>query len=197
MLATLAQLKIRLGIATDVTTNDAELTEILTAAGKEFETYCGREFEITNRVDFFSGSGNTFLKLKSWPVVSVAEIKIATDYNFDSAAALVNNTDYRLLNSGQCGNVYRYEGWPYTPDSIRVTYLAGFVPAGGTVGVGETAVPPELAQAAIDYAALIWKRKDTVATKSENFEGGATVFEPVKLSDKTMAILDKYKLWRL
>ncbi len=198
MLATLQQLKTRLGKAADETVNDTELTELLTAAGKEFEVYCQRELELANRVDYFTGLG-TRLKLKSWPVVSVSEIKIAADYDFDGADALIANTDYRLVELGKSGIVYRIGGswWPQTPDSIKISYRAGFVPAGTTPGTGETAVPAELAQAAIDYAALAWKRRDTRATKSENFEGGSTTFERVELDAKTKAILDKYKLWTL
>lgn len=193
MLATLQQLKIRIGIELTDTGHDTELTEILTAAGAEFEDYCRREFELKERTEFPYSSGGPYLKLKCWPVVSISSLKVATTYDFDSAREMVADTDYRLTQNGFGGNLFASFGWSNVPDAIRVVYLAGYVAAGDAPQAGQTAVPPDLTEAAIEYASLIWKRKDTIATKSENYDGATTVYQPVGIDKKTAAVLNRYK----
>jgi hypothetical protein len=198
MLATLAQLKTRLGIASSDTDNDTELTEILTAIGIEFETYCKRPFELAERTEYpVLHNGSCWIKLMCWPVVTLTSVKIAYDYDFDSADALTADTEYRLIDGGSTGHIYRASGWPATPGSVQVVYTGGYVAAGDTPGEGEEAVPADLREAALTQAALTWKRRDSVAVQSVDMEGATTRYQPVGLTAATRQTLEHYKRYSI
>jgi hypothetical protein len=174
-ICTLADVKDRLGIASTDTGKDLVIGRIISGIGSLFDTFTGRSL-IVNAADvteYYKGLSSQLI-VKRYPIVSITSIKEALDYDFDAATALVANTDYRLTNGGAGGILHRmYTYWPDVPDAVQIIYQGGYCSAGQTPGSGETAMPNDLREAAIEQASFILKRKDDIGLTSVGFEGGS------------------------
>jgi len=195
-LATLTDLKDRLGIASTNTDHDQTLGRIITGITTIFESHCRRPLIITaaDVTEYTSGLG-TRLQLNRYPVASITSVKIAIDYNFDDVTALVADTEYRLTNSGANGILYRRGlEWPLVDDSIQVIYRGGYCPAGQSAGEGETVLPADLREAAIEQSCFIFKRKDDIGLSAVSFDGGSiNKSSPMKLLPQVESILANYR----
>ena len=193
-ICTLADVKDRLGI-TD-TDYDVLINRLIVGAESIFDAYINRPL-IVNAADvteYFTTLG-PYLQLNRYPLVTITSIKEALDYDFDSASALTANTDYRTLNNGIKGvlkKVYAY--WFSTDDCIQVIYRGGFTAAGQTPGDGETALPADIREAAIEQVSFIYKRRDDIGLAGVSAEGGSlSKFAPMDLLPMVKKILDRYK----
>lgn len=194
-IATLAALKARLGLTG--ADHDAVLTAILAGLKDRFETEADRPLIVTPAAvtEYFTGQGE-FLQLRRYPVVSITSIKIAYDYDFDSATALVANTDYRLVNDGKKGVLWRmYSDWPASPpDCIQAIWRGGYAAAGVTPGTGETALPADLQEAAIQQASYWWQQRDKVGLASVGYQGGSvSTYAQAELLRDVRAVLERYR----
>ena len=194
-LATLTDVKDRLGIAAADTDNDQTIGRIITSITSVFESHIARPLIITaaNVTEYFGGYG-TRLQLNYYPTASIASVKIAIDYNYDDATALVADTEYRLLASGRTGILYRRGlTWPMIDDSIQVIYRGGYCPAGQVPGTGETALPNDLREAAIEQSCFIFKRKDDIGLSAVSYAGGSIAkSSPMQLLPMVQDILARY-----
>ncbi len=194
-IATLADVKTRLGTDDD-TDYDIMINRILVGIESVFNAAVHRTL-IVNAADvteYYTGTCNR-LGLNRYPVVSITSIKEAIDYDFDSADSLTVNTDYRIVNSGENGIIYRaYASWKEREDAIQVIYRGGYCPAGQVPGSGEFAMPADLREAAIEQASFIFKRRDDIGLASTGFDGGSiNKFSAMKLLPMVETILKKYK----
>lgn len=124
-LATLAQLKTHLGIATSEVKYDAKLNLFLNAASDWVETYCERRFAQQSHVELISGNRTNFFVTDQWPIISIAELRISSMRDWLSATSLVPVTDYGISSDG-IGVTY-YPGYlPQGYDNMRITYIAGY-----------------------------------------------------------------------
>lgn len=195
-ICTVFDIKDRLGISADTTEYDKLLTRLVNGIESIFNSHCDRQFLLTDTdvTEYYTGCGRQLL-LKRYPIVAVTSIKQAADYDFASATALTEDTDYRQINAGKNGIIYlAYTNWLGTPDSIQVIYRGGYRAAGKTVGSGETAVPNDLREAAILQATFVFKRKDDIGLASTGFQGGSiSKFSAIKLLPMVEQILKKYR----
>jgi len=192
---TLEDVKSRLGISS--TDHDTVIARIIAGTGKIFDSYCQRTLLLTaaDVTEFYTGAG-LYLHLRRSPIISITSIKEAIDYDFDSADELVENDDYRIMNGGVNGILCRiYACWPSTPDATQVIYRGGFAAADAVLGEGETALPDDIREAAIEQACLFFKRKDDLGLSSVSFEGGSIQkFNNMELFPFVRDTLDLYKL---
>lgn len=192
---TLDDVKGRLGIS--LTDHDTVITRIIAGTGKIFDSYCQRPLLLTAAevIEDYTGAG-CYLQLRRYPIISITSIKEAIDYDFDAADELVEDDDYRIMNGGVNGILCRiYACWPSTPDAIRVIYRGGFAAADAVLGEGETALPDDIREAAIEQACLFFKRKDDLGLSSVSFEGGSIQkFNNLDLLPFVRDTLDRYKL---
>jgi hypothetical protein len=193
-ICTLADVKDRIGLT--VTDYDGVINRILSGIEYIFNESTQRTL-ILNSVDvteYYTGGG-PYLQLTRYPVKSITSIKEAVDYDFDNAVALVADTDYRLVAAGKKGLIYRpYTSWLELPDVTQVIYKGGFVAAGQTAGSGETAMPADLREAAIEQAAYFYKHKDDIGLSSASFKGESfNKFADINLLPMVEAILKNYK----
>lgn len=176
MLCTLDDIKSRLSLTTTDAARDAMLTTIIASVTSMLESFCGRKFIVPAAAvtEYYTGAG-PWLQLLYYPIVAITSIKEALDYDYALATALVADTDYRLVNAGRKGCLYRCWGdWPdCPPDSIQVIYRGGYTAAGATPGSGETAVPADLKEAALLQACLLYKRRDDIGLSGGSFTGGS------------------------
>jgi len=193
-ICTLADCKTRRGLST--TDNDTLLERIIAGVQSAFENYCRRPLLLTAAAvtEYYTGSG-PYLQLNRYPIAAITSIKEAADFDFTAATALVADSDYRLIRSGKSGVLYSTLGsWDPNPDAIQVVYRGGFVAAGGTVGTGETALPADLREAAIEQAVFLFQRKDDMGLVSVNYQGGAINKQvDMNLLPQVKLILDNYR----
>jgi len=152
------------------------ITTIIASVTAIFESFCSRKFILPAAAvtEYYSGVG-PWLQVRYYPIVSITSIKEAYNYDYDLATALIEDTDYRLVNGGRKGCLFRCWGdWPDSPpDSIQIIYRGGYTAAGTLPGPGETAVPDDLKEAAILQACLLYKRRDDLGLSGGSFPGGS------------------------
>jgi len=190
----LADVKERLGL--DNTDNDDLLTRVILGLENIFDGECHRPLIMTDSdvTEYFSAMGS-YLQLNRYPVISITSLKQALDYDFDSAEALEENVDYRLMNNGVNGIIRRINlQWFEVPDSIQVLSRGGFCAAGVSPAEGEIALPAKIREAAIEQATFIYKRKDDIGLSGVGFQGGSiSKFSAIELLPMVKNILSDYK----
>ena len=196
-LATLADVRDRLGLAAGNTAYDDLLHRILSGLTAIFESHCHRPLlaPAAAVTEYYAGRG-PYLRLQRYPLIAITSITEALDFVWASGTALVADTDYRILNGGANGILYRMNShWLDQVDATRIIYRGGYCSAGATPGTGETALPADLREAAIEQASFLYKRRDDIGLSGQSFEGGSiSHFSALKLLPLVEAILDKYRL---
>ena len=192
-ICTLPDVRDRLGVSD--TDYDTMIGRIISGLDSVFEAYTQRSL-LLNAVDvtdYYTGCG-PYLQLKRYPVVSVTSVKVAYDYDYAAAVAMTANSDYRLIDGGRKGIIYRiHSAWPENQDIIQVVYRGGYCSAGQTPAAGEYAMPADLREAAILQATFLFKRKDDIGLAGVSAEGGSiSKFSPMDLLPMVKKILDNY-----
>lgn len=198
-ICTLADVKDRLGESG--AEHDTLLNRLIASLESMFDGHIAPRRLIVPSADvteYHSGRG-PFLQLNRYPIVSITSIREALDYDFTAADALVADTDYRIVNDGRNGICLRiWADWDNTPDSIQVIYKGGYCAAGVTAGAGETALPDELREAAIEQATFFFKRRDDLGLSSVSCQGGAIQkFSAMDLLPIVKNTLDRYVMINL
>lgn len=193
-ICTLADVKDRLGISD--TESDAAINRIISSLEAIFDGRTKRKL-LVNAADvteYYAGLG-TLLQLARYPLVSITSVKIAYDYDFDSADALTADSGYRKITGGKNGILYRINlNWPEKHDAIQVIYRGGYCSAAQSPGAGEIALPADLREAAIEQASFIFKRKDDIGLSGIGFEGGSiNKFSAIDLLPMVKKVLDTYR----
>jgi hypothetical protein len=172
MLCLIADIKTRLGLTG--TEHDTLLAALVAAFSRRADVFTARVLQDTgaNVTEYHQG-GCQYLQLERYPVVSITTIKESWDFDWTAATALVADTDYRLLAGGRTGLLLRlYADWIDQPDGIQVVYRGGFAEPDAVLTAGQTALPPDLREAAIEQCSLIFKRRDDIGLSGITFEGG-------------------------
>jgi len=191
-ICTLADVKDRLGKFD--TESDSILNRIILGIEAIFDAATGRRLILngTDETTCFTGDCRRII-VPRYPVVSITSIKESVTYDFGNADALVADESYRLIAAR--GVLYRIGTyWLAIEDGIQVIYKGGYVAAGQTPGSGETAMPADLREAAIEQATFIFKRKDDIGLIGAGFDGGSiNKFSVMKLLPMVQTVLDKYR----
>lgn len=190
-ICTLADIKDRLGIAKS--DNDAVIKRIIINIESVFDSFTGRNLiqPASDIIEYYTG-GSAYITLKRYPIISITTVKEAVDYDYVNADALIADCDYRLI--AQRGCLYRiYDKWSELPDCVQVVYRGGYVPAGQTIGTGETQLPDDIREAAIEQGSFIFKRRDDIGLSGVGFSGGSyNIFSAMDLLPQVKNILNKY-----
>ncbi|HOQ06044.1 MAG TPA: hypothetical protein PKY88_12620 [Anaerohalosphaeraceae bacterium] len=197
MLCTLEQIRQRLGVTSLSAEESAVLTGLIGSVTAMAEQYCHRGLVLPEEpvTEVYTG-GTPYLRLRAFPIAGLQSIRIAADWDFDSAEPLVSS-EYRLLQSGRSGIVYRVDlPWPAEPpDSIQVVYRGGYVPAGSEpASSAEVPMPADLQESAVEQVSFLFKRKDDIGLSGVSFQGGSfSKFENIDLLPQVKRIWDAYK----
>lgn len=193
-ICTLADIKTRLAITS--TDYDIMIRAIVNGIERLFCNYCGREFivPVSDITEYYSGQGAR-LQLRRYPLVSITSIKQSSFYDFDNADSLVADTDYRILNNGKEGILYRVNRqWLGLDDSIQIVYRAGYQAAGAQPATGFEPMPADLREAAIQQCCLVFKRRDDIGLSGVSFDGGSmNKFTSLDLLPLVKQTLEQYK----
>jgi len=193
-MCTVEDVKTRLGLSD--TDYDDIITQIVGGVDSIFDqrTYRTLIAPVAAVTEYYSGLGY-YLQLNRYPVISIASITESYDYDFDNSTPLTVNQDYRQMNSGKNGILYkRLGGWLDAPDCIQVEYRGGFCAAGVAPGAGEHALPDDLREAAIQQTSLIFKRRDDIGLTSHGFDGGSVdILQSISLLAEVKETLKHYR----
>jgi len=196
MLCLRQDIKDRLGIASTDTDHDDVIDQILAGFSARADQVTGRHLSRTSAAvtEYHTGRCD-YLQLKRYPVESITSVKEAWDYDFTNATALTADTDYRLLGGGDKGLLVRlYGDWCGQPDGVQVVYTGGYAEPDAELGSGQTALPADLREAAIQQCSFIFKRRDDIGLEGVSFDGGSfSKFSALKLLPEVAAVLETYK----
>ena len=191
-LATLASLKLRLGIDTFETDFDAQLTNFLKLVTGRFEAECNRTFARAAGAYYEFSADQNFLVPELFPIESVSAFELKD--NEDDGWVAQTGVSYRI---GAQKNIVHLFGPLGTSDQGgRITYTGGYVLPDATAGTGQTALPSEIEQAAIEQAAFYWQNRDRLGLTAVSGEGGSVQqFGKLDLLPTVIPVLANYERW--
>lgn len=129
MPVTIEQLRVRIGLADNDATRDAEITEAMTAAFALMENYCDRKFDYAADKETETHFDGVTVSLRRYPIDHVISVKdyLLNDvarYHVDEKRGLVMFDDYRVTRH----KLYiEYEGG-YKPDEFPEDLIQAFYP---------------------------------------------------------------------
>lgn len=185
-ISNVTRLKILLRIPEATTTYDDLLAQVLDGVEAVVESYCGRQFASSSRVEYYGGESTSRLFLRQYPVTSVTSVRLdlsgnfgQTSGSFAASTALTAGVDYALeldAPTGSSVGVLRRLGgpggaWRTWPDAVYPDGPVGTLTEGragpvwpavpGSVKVayvaGYTTIPGDLALAVDQIAARVYR----------------------------------------
>jgi hypothetical protein len=185
----LSTIKDRLSLT--VTTYDTLLTNAIKAVSDRFDQLTNRTLSRTVDATQEFAANDTEIILACYPVETISKFELksnetegwveqtAVDYLIRNSCVVSLNT--RLGTGSQQG---------------RLTYTGGYVLPGATPGAGQTALPNDLEQAAVEQVAYWYRNKDLLGL-IRNWPSGGTyqVFRNAELLPTVEATLKTYERW--
>ncbi|WP_438445902.1 phage head-tail connector protein [Gorillibacterium sp. sgz5001074] len=145
MLTTLEQVKRQLQIPLEDTGEDGALSLLLASASRAIESYCGRSFKRQDYTQTASGGGR-YLALRNYPVHEIREV-------LGPSGPI---TDYKMLDKGTNGILFRNSGWPGGAHEVTIEYSAGYILPGDGTPEDPTDLPPDLEYACLLFTKLLY-----------------------------------------
>jgi len=190
MYGDVAMIRTRSGITPEdlALADEAALTALIdhlaVQASDSVDLYCGRDFGLhEDVVERYDGSGRRRLRLKGWPIVSVASVEVG-------GVSLTEDLEYEV-DAGP-GILERVDGavWPPGRRNVSVTYSYGYAtPPGAIVSVVE-----DLVVGALTHAA---RNRATKGASSMSMDGYSVAYSELSrlmvLAPEQMQTLDRYR----
>jgi hypothetical protein len=194
MLTQLDALKSRLAL-TD-TQYDTLLTNTLTALGERFDRECGRVLARTVDATEEFDAADTEITTACYPIESVSKFELKTN----EEAGWIEQPGVEFLVRRNCVISLAFplcsqlSSIISQPALARVTYTGGYVLPGAAPGAGQTALPGDLEQAAVEQAAYWFQNRDHLGVIREWPKGGVyEQFVDLDLLPGVRAVLAKHK----
>lgn len=193
-LTSLARLKNRLQITESA--QDAVLERLINSATGYIERYCNRRFlrgTYTNEVHSVNARGQDSVALEQIPVISIssAQYRAGTPGTPNWTSFITDQ--YEIRGNGKSGLVQIYGGVPYGTNSVRFTYVAGYlIDFTKVTDITFHTLPDDLADVCERIATKLWKRRDAEGKLQEALEGSSVSWGEI-LTAEEKEILDTYK----
>src|SRR6266853_619593 len=194
MLTQLSTVKSRLALT--VTDYDDLLTNAIRAVSARFDKETNRTLARTTTTTHEFEATDTEILPPSYPVESVTKFELKSN----EADGWSEQTGVQYLIRRQC--VISLSSPLRTPNSAlctaRIQYAAGYVLPGTTPSAGQTALPDDLEQAAVEQVAYWFRNRDTTGLVRSWPHGGT--YEAFLQSDlllEVRSVLKKYERWSL
>ena len=194
MITQLSTVKARLGIDDVELKYDALLTNAIEAVGARFDKECNRTLARTvNATEEFSGCGCEIVPV-CYPVESVSKFELKTS----ETGGWVEQPGVEFLNRRGCVVSLEAPLSGLALSTGRITYTGGYVLPGTTAGAGQTALPEDLEQAAVEQVAAWFLTRDKVGLVRHWPKGG--VYEEFAQTDLLItvrAVVERYRRWAI
>ena len=189
MLAQLSTLKARLAIT--VSDYDTILTNALTAISVRFDNECNRTFTRTTSALHEFDSTDLEISVPCYPIETVTKFELKEN----ETDGWIEQTDVEFLIRRSCiiSLHFPLSTLNSQPSTCRLTYTGGYVLPGTTPDPGQTALPSDIEQAAIEQAAAWFQNRDKLGL-IRNWPSGGTyqVFSQLDLLPNVAAVLRRY-----
>ncbi len=192
MLTQLTTVKVRLALT--VTDYDALLTNAIKAISARFDNECNRALARTVNALHEFDADEIELRPPCYPIESVSKFEIKSN----EVDGWSEQTGVEFLMRGQCVVSLARPLNPQlsTLNLARITYTGGYVLPGATPGAGQTALPDDLEQAAVEQVAYWFRNRDKLGlVRIWPHDGTYEGFAQLDLLREVKAVLRKYVRW--
>jgi hypothetical protein len=191
MLTQLTTLKARLGLGTAPGPDDTLLTNALEALSVRFDNECQRTLARTVGATEEFNADDTEIRVACYPLESLSKFEVLTT----EAEGWVERTGVDFLVRRGCV-ISLPCALGTASQQARVTYTGGYVLPGTTPGAGQTPLPADLEQAAVEQAACWYLNRDKLGLVRQWPSGGAYLqFAQLDLLLEVKAVLRRYERW--
>lgn len=192
MLTQLSSLKARLGIDEFNVQFDNQLTNSLRAVSARFDKETNRTLARTVNATQEFDVCDTEIIVPCYPIESVT--KFETKATEAEGWLEQSNIDY-LIRRGcivSLTSAFGLQPSPF-PAVARVIYTGGYVLPGTTPSAGQTALPDDLEQAAVEQTAWWFQHRDKLGlVRQWPHEGTYEQFTQLDLLPEVKSVLDRY-----
>src|SRR6266480_2819204 len=159
MLTQLSTVKSRLALT--VTDYDDLLTAAIKAVSARFDKECHRTLARTTTATHEFDASDTEIIPPCYPIEAVTKFEL----KFNETDGWSEQTGVQYLLRRQCvislSNAINYPPSTINSPIARVTYTGGYVLPGDTPAAGQTSLPDDLEQAAVEQVAYWFRNRDT------------------------------------
>jgi hypothetical protein len=196
MLSTLTTLKARLAIEEFNVEFDSLLTNALDAISARFDKECNRTFARAENITHEFAGDDLEVMPQCYPIETVTKFELKEN----ETDGWVEQTNVVFLVRRGC--IVSLQ----TPLSTlrssfcvaRLTYTGGYVLPGTDAADGQTILPPDLEQAAIEQVTSWFQNRDKLGLDTVWFHGGVyEKFSKLDLLLPVRAALRKYERWSI
>ncbi|MCX8156699.1 MAG: hypothetical protein N3J91_09680 [Verrucomicrobiae bacterium] len=169
MLTQLATLKARLGIPAFETAHDARLADLIRFVTARFELECHRRFARRENAAYDFRADALEVRVDRYPVESITALALrragqAQWETLPEVGAQISVSQALIELAAPLG---------HAGELARVIYTGGYVLPGNTPGAGQTALPDELEQAAVEQVAYLFENRHRLGLVSVGGGSGA------------------------
>ena len=188
MLTQLTTIKARLGIGEFEIKDDGLLTNAIAAVSARFDRECNRTLARAVNVTQEFNAAEVEICASCYPIESVSQFELkATE-----AEGWVAQADVDFLVRAHCV-ISLPAPLGSCAEQARLTYTGGYVLPGTTAGAGQTALPADLEQAAVEQVAFWYQTRDQVGVVRQWPKGGLyEQFADIDLMPSVRAVLARY-----
>jgi hypothetical protein len=191
MLTQLSKVRARLGLTELEVQWDALLTAAIKAVSGRFDRHCNRTFARTVNATFEFSLRERELLVPCYPIESVTKFETKES----ESGGWVEVVGAEHLVRGRCV-ISVTEGLDGGAGLGRVTYTGGYVLPGATPGAGQTALPAEIEDAAIEQVAFWFNNRDRLGLiRHWPKDGVYMVFAQLPLLRQVLDALRTHQRW--
>jgi hypothetical protein len=200
MLTRLTTVKSRLALT--VSDYDELLTNAIRAVSGRFDGECNRAFARAVNATHDFDAGELELRPECYPIESVSKFELKTN----ETDGWIEQTGVEFLFRRQCVISLQsalssiLSSLSSLPSSClgRVTYTGGYVLPGTTPDAGQTGLPADVEQAAVEQVAYWYRNRDKLGlVRIWPHDGTYEGFAQLDLLREVKAVLKKYERWNV
>lgn len=189
-----ARVKSRIGIT--VADHDDVIDRMINGVSSMIESYCNRSFKratISNEVHSINARGMDMLMLKQAPVISLTSVQYRAGSPGTPAWTSYGADDVEISGDGSSGLVRMYGSFPYGTNTVRASYVAGYLIDFTDIDdpVKHT-LPADLSEICEQIVVKYFKRREHEGKLTESFNGGSIAYDREMTPDQKM-VLDRYR----
>lgn len=156
--------------------DEALLTRLLSAASDFAETYCNRQFSVTDYVEVRDGNGQARLSPFQYPITAIAGVTIC-----DQAIPALSGTGGGYFLAGR-SIVLRGYVFDRGTANVVLNYSAGF-----------DVIPDAVQQAVIELVAMRYRERDRIGLSSQHAAGETTSYSLKDMPASAATLLAQYR----